>query len=89
MKLIYCWLLMYNVCIENVQEYSLQVVMVVYVLVFIRNCYFGGDLNFECIVILVMFYDVFEVLIGDLLILVKYFNLVIKDEYKKIEKIVE
>lgn len=89
LKLINCWLLMCNVCIENVFEYSLQVVMVVYVLVVIKNCKFGGQVNVECIVLLVMYYDVLEVLIGDFFILVKYFNLQIVQEYKVIEKIVQ
>lgn len=63
--------------------------MVVYVFVLIKNKFFGGILNFDCIVIMVIFYDVLEVFIGDFFILVKYFNFVIKEEYKKIEKIVE
>lgn len=45
--------------------------------------------NFECIVLFVMYYDISEVLTGDLLMFIKYFNFEIVKEYKKIEVVVE
>lgn len=74
LKFINRWSFMRNVRTENVFEYSLQVAMVVYALVVIKNRKFGGNVNVERIVLLAMYYDVLEVFIGDFFISVKYFN---------------
>ncbi|MDU0355290.1 5'-deoxynucleotidase [Paraglaciecola aquimarina] len=89
MKLINRWPLMRNVRTENVQEHSLQVAMVAHSLALIRNKYFSGKLDPNEVATIAMFHDVSEVITGDLPTPVKYSNPVIRDEYKKIEKIAE
>lgn len=89
MKLITRWPLMRNVRSENVQEHSLQVAMVAHSLALIRNKYFKGSLDPYKVATIALFHDVSEVLTGDLPTPVKYSNPVIRDEYKKIEKIAE
>lgn len=89
MKLITRWPLMRNVRMENVQEHSLQVAMVAHSLALIRNKYFEGHLDPYKVATIAMFHDVSEVLTGDLPTPVKYSNPVIRDEYKKIEKLAE
>jgi 5'-deoxynucleotidase len=89
MKLITRWPLMRNVRSENVQEHSLQVAMVAHSLALIRNKYFHGTLDPYKVATIAMFHDVSEVLTGDLPTPVKYSNPVIRDEYKKIEKLAE
>ena len=89
MKLINRWPLMRNIRTENVQEHSLQVAMVAHALALIRNKYFDGDLDPNQVATIAMFHDVSEVITGDLPTPVKYSNPVIRDEYKKIEKLAE
>jgi len=89
MKLINRWPLMRNIRTENVQEHSLQVAMVAHALALIRNKYFDGDLDPNQIATIAMFHDVSEVITGDLPTPVKYSNPIIRDEYKKIEKLAE
>ncbi|MFT5838466.1 MAG: 5'-deoxynucleotidase [Flavobacteriales bacterium] len=89
MKLINRWPLMRNIRTENVQEHSLQVAMVAHALALIRNKYFGGDLDPNQVATIAMFHDVSEVITGDLPTPVKYSNPIIRDEYKKIEKLAE
>lgn len=89
MKLINRWPLMRNVRTENVQEHSLQVAMVAHALALIRNKYFDGDLDPNQVATIAMFHDVSEVITGDLPTPVKYSNPIIRDEYKKIEKLAE
>lgn len=80
---------MRNVRTENVQEHSLQVAMVAHSLALIRNKYFNGKLDPNEVATIAMFHDVSEVITGDLPTPVKYSNPVIRDEYKKIEKLAE
>ncbi|MEP1385877.1 MAG: 5'-deoxynucleotidase [Paraglaciecola sp.] len=89
MKLINRWPLMRNVRTENVQEHSLQVAMVAHALALIRNKYFEGDLDPNQVATIALFHDVSEVITGDLPTPVKYSNPIIRDEYKKIEKLAE
>jgi len=89
MKLINRWPLMRNIRTENVQEHSLQVAMVAHALALIRNKYFDGDLDPNQVATIAMFHDVSEVITGDLPTPVKYSNPIIRDEYKKIEKLAE
>lgn len=89
MKLINRWPLMRNVRTENVQEHSLQVAMVAHALALIRNKYFDGNLDPNQVATIAMFHDVSEVITGDLPTPVKYSNPIIRDEYKKIEKLAE
>jgi 5'-deoxynucleotidase len=89
MKLINRWPLMRNIRTENVQEHSLQVAMVAHALALIRNKYFNGNLDPNLVATIAMFHDVSEVITGDLPTPIKYSNPVIRDEYKKIEKLAE
>jgi 5'-deoxynucleotidase len=89
MKLINRWPLMRNIRTENVQEHSLQVAMVAHALALIRNKYFDGDVDANRVATVALFHDVSEVITGDLPTPVKYSNPIIRDEYKKIEKLAE
>ena len=89
MKLINRWPLMRNIRTENVQEHSLQVAMVAHALALIRNKFFDGDIDPNQVATIAMFHDVSEVITGDLPTPVKYSNPIIRDEYKKIEKLAE
>jgi 5'-deoxynucleotidase len=80
---------MRNIRTENVQEHSLQVAMVAHALALIRNKYFNGNLDPNLVATIAMFHDVSEVITGDLPTPIKYSNPVIRDEYKKIEKLAE
>ncbi len=93
MKLIRRWPLMRNVSSENISEHSLQVAMVTYALVVIRNRKFLPEgetpLDPAHLASLAMFHDATEILTGDLPTPVKYFNPDISREYKKIEQFAE
>lgn len=85
MKLIYRWPLMRNIQPENIAEHSLQVAMVAHALGIIKNRLFGGSVNADRAAVMALYHDSSEVLTGDLPTPVKYFNLEIAREYKKIE----
>ncbi|WMY94856.1 MAG: 5'-deoxynucleotidase [Arsenophonus sp.] len=86
MKLINRWSLMRNVRTENVSEHSLQVAFVAHALACIKNRKFNGNINAERIAVLAMYHDASEVITGDLPTPIKYHNIKIANEYKKIEK---
>ena len=87
MKLIKRWSLMRNSTEENLQEHSMQVVMIAHALAEIQNRFFGGKVNAARIAMLAMYHDAGEVIVGDLPTPVKYFNPEIHASYSKIEDI--
>ncbi|MBQ6808522.1 MAG: 5'-deoxynucleotidase [Firmicutes bacterium] len=87
MKLIRRWSLMRSVQPENIQEHSHQVAVIAHALAEIDNLRFGASHNCGEVVLLALYHDVGEVIIGDLPTPVKYFNPEIKGSYGKIENI--
>ena len=78
MKLIRRWSLMRSVQPENIQEHSHQVAVLSHALAEIDNRYCGGHSDAGLAVLLALYHDVGEVIIGDLPTPVKYFNPEIK-----------
>ena len=87
MKNIKRWGLMPSSREENVAEHSLQVAMIAHALAVIQNTRFGGDLDAEHIMALAVYHETSEVITGDLVTPIKYFNEEITSAYKKIEKV--
>ncbi len=72
---------MYSTYLENIEEHSLRVAMIVHALALIRNQVFGGDVNPDRTAVLALYHDASEVLTGDLPTPVKYFSPEIKRAY--------
>ena len=89
MKNIKRWGLMPSSREENVQEHSLQVAMIAHALATIQNTRFHGTLDPEHIMALAVFHETSEVITGDLVTPIKYYNEEITNAYKKIEKIAD
>ncbi len=89
MKNIKRWGLMPSTREENVAEHSLQVAMIAHALATIQNTRFGADLDAEHIMAMAVFHETSEVITGDLVTPIKYFNEEITSAYKKIEKIAD
>lgn len=87
MKLIRRWGLMRSVQPENIQEHSQQVAVLAHALAEIDNCYCGGSSDAGRAVLLALYHDVGEVIIGDLPTPVKYFNPEINKSYGQIEDV--
>lgn len=87
MKLIKRWSLMRNISPENIAEHSLQVAQIAHALAVIGNQRFGDDTDARDVVLLALYHDAGEVLIGDLPTPVKYFNPQIKRAYGQIEEV--
>lgn len=87
MKLIKRWSLMRNTIPENIQEHSLDVAVIAHALSLIDNRHFGGENDAGKLVLLAIYHDVGEVIIGDLPTPVKYFNPEIQTTYAAIEKV--
>ncbi len=87
MKLIRRWSLMRTVQPENVQEHSHQVAVIAHALAEIDNRLFGGHVDPGQIVLLALYHDVGEVVVGDLPTPVKYFNNEIHRSFAGIEDI--
>ena len=87
MKLIRRWSLMRNIQPENIQEHGHQVAVIVHALCEIERRYFGGNDDTGSVVLLALYHDVGEVIIGDLPTPVKYFNPAIKEAYGEIEDV--
>ena len=85
MRLIRRWGLMRNTYEENIQEHSLQVVIIAHGLATIRNTHFGGAVNADRVAVLAAYHEAGEVFTGDLPTPIKYFNPEIKKAYVAIE----
>lgn len=89
MKYIKRWGLMPSSREENVQEHSLQVAMIAHCLALLQNKRYGGTLNPEHVMALAVYHETSEVITGDLVTPIKYFNPEITQAYKKIEKVAD
>lgn len=87
MKLIKRWSLMRNIQEENIAEHSHQVAVIAHALALAANTYFQRHIDVGKVVLLALYHDAGEVVIGDLPTPVKYFNPQIKSSYSKIEDI--
>ncbi len=87
MRLIKRWSLMRNIETENIAEHSLQVAMIAHALCLISKHQFNTDIDEKELVMMAMYHDTAEVLIGDLPTPVKYFNPKIKESYGYIEDV--
>jgi len=89
MKHIKRWGLMPSSREENIQEHSLQVAMIAHCLALLENKHYGGSLDPEHIMAIAVFHETGEVITGDLVTPIKYFNDDIRKAYKNIEAIAE
>lgn len=87
MKLIKRWSLMRNIQEENIAEHSHQVAVIAHALALAANTYFQRHIDVGKVVLLALYHDAGEVVIGDLPTPVKYFNPQIKSSYSQIEDI--
>lgn len=87
MKLIQRWGLMRNTRQENVMEHALQAAMIAHGLAAIAQIRFQKKVNPEHIMALAIYHDAGEVITGDLPTPVKYHNVFMKTEYKKLEEV--
>ena len=87
MKFIKRWGLRRNTRDENVQEHSLQVVMIAHALAAIRNKRYGGSLDMEKVLLIATYHEAAEVITGDMPTPIKYFNPGIREAFKNIEHI--
>ena len=74
---------------ENVQEHSLQVAMIAHCLALIENKRYGGTLNPEHVMALAVFHETAEVITGDLVTPIKYYNDIIRSAYKDVEEMAQ
>lgn len=89
MKYIRRWGLMHAFREENVQEHSLQVAQFAHALALIENTRFGGDLDAEHIMAIAVYHETAEVITGDLVSPIKYYNKDIEKSFKEVEEIAE
>ena len=87
MKHIKRWGLRRNTREENVQEHTLQVVMVAHALAVIAVKRHGAKVDMEKVLLIATYHEAAEVITGDLATPIKYFNPGIRDAFKEIEGI--
>ncbi|NLM78491.1 MAG: 5'-deoxynucleotidase [Ruminococcaceae bacterium] len=90
MRYINRWGLMRNTQTENIQEHSLQVVMITHALLEIRaSMFYQGrqPLDKAQTLLLALYHDAAEILTGDLPTPVKYANPAIRDAYHAVETV--
>lgn len=89
MKYIKRWGLMRSNREENVQEHSLQVAMFAHCLALIENKRYGGKLDPQHVMAIAVYHETGEVITGDLVTPIKYYNPQITQAYKEVEKVAE
>lgn len=89
MKYIDRWGLMNNTKTENISEHSLETAILAHALVNIANVRLGEQLDADRAAVIGMFHDSGEIITGDMPTPVKYYNPVIRDAYKAVEKVAE
>ena len=87
MKLNKRWSLMRNIQQENIAEHSYQVAVIAHGLALAGQKYYDKAVDIQKVVLLALYHDAGEVIIGDLPTPVKYFNPDIKTSYGKIEDV--
>ena len=83
------WNLMRNVRHENVMEHTCEVAMIAHGLALIANTRYGEVLDPQRTAVLALYHEVSEVITGDLVTPVKYFNAEITGAFKQIEAIAQ
>ncbi len=86
MKYIRRWSLMHSIREENIMEHSQQVAVLAHALALVANREFGAQYDVSRIVLLAQYHEVSEVITGDLLTPIKYFNREMKTAYKALER---
>lgn len=89
LKYINRWNLMRNVRPENVMEHTCEVAMIAHALVVIQNTRYGDKLDPQHAAVLALFHEASEVITGDLVTPVKYYNPQITSAFKQIEAIAQ
>lgn len=74
MKFIKRWGLRRNTHDENVQEHTLQVVMISHALAALCNKRHGGSIDVEKVLLIATYHEAAEVITGDMPTPIKYFN---------------
>ncbi|MEZ4357868.1 MAG: 5'-deoxynucleotidase [Eubacteriales bacterium] len=87
MKYIRRWGIMRNTRDENIQEHSLQAAMIAHALAVIKNRLYGGNVDPMLAMGIAMYHEAGEIITGDLVTPIKYFNPEINKAYKDIEKL--
>ena len=89
MKYIKRWGLMRSNREENVQEHSLQVAMFAHCLALVEYKRYGGKLDPQKVMAIAVYHETGEVITGDLVTPIKYYNPQITQAYKDVEKVAE
>lgn len=92
MQFIRRWSLMRNTMEENIQEHTLQTVMIAYHLCLLHNkyyCHTGAPVDGSRAVLLAMYHDASEVFTGDMPTPVKYFSPVMRQTYAEVEHLAQ
>lgn len=87
LKYICRWNLMRNVKRENVMEHTCQVAMIAHGLALLENTRHAGTYSPERAATLALFHEAGEVITGDLVTPIKYFNPDIHRSFAEIEKV--
>ncbi len=85
MKYITRWALMRNTRIENLSEHSHDVAVLSHALAVLTNKRFNGQVDIGRCVLLALYHDTTEILIGDMPTPVKYYNPELRKAYRKVE----
>ncbi|MDD3692662.1 MAG: 5'-deoxynucleotidase [Oscillospiraceae bacterium] len=85
MKYITRWALMRNTRIENLSEHSHDVAVLSHALAVLTNKRFNGQVDIGRCVLLALYHDTTEILIGDMPTPVKYYNPELREAYRKVE----
>jgi 5'-deoxynucleotidase len=83
------WNLMRNVRQENVMEHTCEVAMIAHGLTLIQNARYGGALDPQRAAVLALYHEAGEVITGDLVTPVKYYNPQITGAFKQIEALAQ
>ena len=86
MRYINRWGLMRNTFQENIQEHAHMVAVLSHALAVIRRDVFGREADPGLAAMAALYHDAPEILTGDLPTPIKYYDLEIRDAYKKVEE---
>jgi len=87
MKYITRWGLMRNTVAENIKEHSHEVAVIAHALAIMGNKYYNRTYDVGRVTQLALFHETSEVITGDLVTPIKYYNPEINSAYKSLEKV--